>query len=371
MDGNNMADRRVERGALVLFGLALAAVVAYVASVFVAPLVISVFVYYSTRPVYRRLATFPVDLPDSLRAGVSILFIGVPLVLLLGYTVALVFFETRSLIEEYSLFETLTDGLDTYLASNEDLPDPTFESVFEAYQSGELDAVVEFLRGNLAALTGFVTGFLFNLLVVLVVAYYLLIDGARIREYLLRYDESGTMREYFEAADEELSAVLLGNLLNVIAVTVVAVFVFTAYNAYAPAAVEIPSPALAGALTGIASLIPVVGMKIVYFPLALFIAAQAFLTTGETSLFVYVAGFVVVTAVAVDFIPDILLRPYLSGERTHVGLLMLAYIFGPTVFGFYGLFFAPIVLVLTITFAHETLPRVVGSDAEQRKLDEF
>ena len=370
MDGNNMADRRVETGVLALLGLALAAVVAYVAYAFVAPLVIAVFVYYSTRPVYRRLDALPVDLPASVRAGLAITFIGLPLVLLLGYTVVLVFFETRALVEEYSLFETLTDGLDTYLASNEDLPDPTFESVFEAYRSGELDAAIEFLRENLAILTGFVTGFLFNLLVVLVVAYYLLIDGARIREYLLRYDDSGAMRDYFDAADEELSAVLLGNLLNVIAVAVVAVVVFTAYNAYVPSAVEIPSPALAGALTGVASLVPAVGMKIVYVPLALFVAAQAFLT-GETSLLVYVAGFLVVTVVVVDTVPDLVLRPYFSGERTHVGLLMLAYIFGPVVFGFYGLFFAPIVLVLAITFAHETLPRLAGDDGKQRKLDEF
>ena len=370
IDGNNMTDGRVETALLAFFGLALALIVAYIAYLFVAPLVIAVFVYYSTRPVYRRLGDVPVNLPESLRAGIAILFIGVPLVLLLGYTVALVFFETRALVEEYSLFETLTDGLDTYLTSNEELPDPTFESVFEAYRSGELDAAIGFLRENLAVLTGFVTGILFNLLVILVVAYYLLIDGVRIREYLLRYDDSGAMREYFDAADEELSAVLLGNLLNVLAVAVVAVVVFTAYNAYVPAAVEIPSPALAGALTGIASLVPVVGMKIVYVPVALFIAAQAFLT-GETSLFVYVVGFLVVTAVAVDFVPDIILRPYFSGERTHVGLLMLAYIFGPTVFGFYGLFFAPIVLVLALTFADTTLPKLLGKDGAQKSLDDY
>lgn len=365
-----MAAANTERVALGVLGLTLAAVLAYIAYAFVAPLVIAVFVYYSTRPVYRRLERLPVDVPASLRAGLAITFIGLPLVLLLGYTVVLVFFETRALVEEYSLFETLTDGLDTYLTSNEGLPDPTFESVFEAYREGELDAAIGFLRSNLAALAGFVTGFLFNLLVVLVVAYYLLVDGVRLREYLLRYDDSGTMREYFDAADEELSAVLLGNLLNVLAVAAVSVVVFTAYNAYVPSAVEVPSPALAGALTGIASLVPAVGMKIVYFPLAAFVAGNAALA-GETSLLVYVAGFLAVTVVVVDTLPDIFLRPYFSGERTHVGLLMLAYIFGPVLFGFYGLFFGPIVLVLALTFAHETLPRLLGPDGEQKRLEGY
>ncbi|MFW5984125.1 MAG: AI-2E family transporter, partial [Halobacteria archaeon] len=240
------------------------------------------------------------------------------------------------------------------------------ESVFDAYRSGELDAAIDFLRENLSTLTGFVTGFLFNLLVVLVVVYYLLVDGARLRRFIVGYDESGVLREYVDAADEELSSVLFGNLLNVLAVAVVAVVVYTAYNAYVPSVVEVPLPALAGALTAIASLIPVVGMKIVYVPLSGYVAANAFFA-GETSLLVYVAGFVVATSVVVDVIPDIVLRPYLSGERTHVGLLMLAYIFGPTLFGFYGLFFAPIILVLTLTFADVALPRVLGVYEERKQ----
>jgi predicted PurR-regulated permease PerM len=359
----------VERAALAIFGTVLAAVVAYVGYAFVAPLTVAVFVYYATRPVHRRLDALPIDVPAGVRAAVAILFFGVPLVLLLGYTVVLVALEARALVQEYSLFETLTQGADTYLGSDE-LPDPTFESVFDAYRSGELDAAVSFLRENLAVLTGFVTGFLFNLLVVLVAAYYLLVDGARLRSFALRYDDSGVLRRYLDAADDELSSVLFGNLLNVLAVGVVAVVVFTAYNAYAPAAVAIPSPALAGALTGVASLVPVVGMKIVYVPLAALVAVNAFLT-GETSLLVYVAGFLAATAVVVDVVPDIVLRPYLSGERTHVGTLMLAYVFGPTLFGFYGLFFAPIVLVLALTFADVALPYVLGVDEEQTTLDGF
>jgi len=57
---------------------------------------------------------------------------------------------------------------------------------------------------------------------------------------------------------------------------------------------------------------------------------------------------------------------------------MLAYIFGPVVFGFYGLFFAPIVLVLGLTFADTALPRLLGAEPpkkgpppSQARLDEF
>jgi predicted PurR-regulated permease PerM len=64
---------------------------------------------------------------------------------------------------------------------------------------------------------------------------------------------------------------------------------------------------------------------------------------------------------------------------------MLAYIFGPVVFGFHGLFLAPIVLVLALTFADTALIRLLGGDPDevgedgrsraiargQRRLDEF
>ena len=98
----------------------------------------------------------------------------------------------------------------------------------------------------------------------------------------------------------------------------------------------------------------------------------------DPALLSYVVGFLVLSVVIVDTIPDFVLRPYFSGERTHVELSMLAYIFGPIVFGFYGLFFAPIVLVLALTFADTALPRLLGADPEpdgppesQTRLDRF
>jgi len=80
---------------------------------------------------------------------------------------------------------------------------------------------------------------------------------------------------------------------------------------------------------------------------------------------VYILGFLIVAVIVVDTIPDILLRPILSGETTHVGLLMLAYTLGPVVLGFYGLFFAPIVLVIALTFAQTALPRLLGADEDE------
>jgi predicted PurR-regulated permease PerM len=132
------------------------------------------------------------------------------------------------------------------------------------------------------------------------------------------------------------------------------------YNVFVPSPAEVPYPALAGGLTGIASLIPVVGMKIVYFPLTI-LSAVPILLGGNPSNLTYIAGLLVIAIVVIDTIPDIVLRPLLSGDETHVGLLMLAYTLGPVVLGFYGLFFAPILLVIGLTFANTALPRLLNT----------
>jgi len=362
-----------KRLVVAVFGVLVAVAVLYIAVQFIAAITVAIFLYYSTRRFYRWLAKL--RLPGQIRAALALSLLAVPLVLLLSYTLVLLAFDVRSILETYPVVELAAGHVDG-LERVGNLPEPTIDGILTAYQSGDLDPIISFLTGHAAFITSLVTGFLLNFLIVVVITYYLLIDGGHAHEWLLRFDDDAIVREYFEAADEELEAVLFGNLLNVIVISLIAIVVYMGYNALVPAAAEVPYPALAGALTGVASLIPVVGMKIVYTPLA-GAAAAPIVLGGDPSLLVYVAGFLIVVIVLVDTIPDLFLRPYFSGKRTHVGLLMLAYIFGPIVFGFYGLFLAPILLVLGLTFADTALPRLLGAEPEevlppdQHRLDEF
>lgn len=350
------------RSAVLAFGVAVAAVTLYVAYRFIAAITVAIFLYYSTRRFYHALGRL--RLPARVRAVFVLSVLAVPLLVLLSYTVVLLVLELRTVVEEYPVIELTTENVD-WFDGIEEFPELTVTGLIEAYRAGNLDPFVEFAVDNAGFLTDLVTGFLLNLLVVVVITYYLLIDGSKFHEWLLRFDDDAIVREYLEAADRELEAVLFGNLLNVIVISIIAVVTFVGYNVFVPQPAQVPYPALAGALTGIASLIPVVGMKIVYLPLTAATAAPLAMNS-ELSMLVYVGGFLLVAIVVVDTIPDLVLRPYFSGERTHVGLLMLAYIFGPIVFGFYGLFLAPIILVLGLTFADTALPRLLG--AESRRL---
>ena len=348
------------------FGALMLAVVGYLLYRFIAAITVAIFLYYSTRRFYIELGRF--RLPKRVRAALTISTLGIPLVVLLSYTVALLAVEVRDFVRTSPLSEAAPDDVG-WLEGIEDLPELTIDGIIEAYRAGQLDVFIEFVVGHAAFVTSVVTGLLLNLLIVVILTYYLLIDGSAFRRWLLQFDDDDIARTYFEAADDELEAVLFGNLLNVIVISLIAIVVFTAYNAFAPSAAEVPYPALAGALTGIASLIPVVGMKIVYLPLA-GLAVVPIALDWDPTLVPYVLGFLVLAIVIVDTIPDLILRPYLSGKRTHVGLLMLAYVFGPVAFGFYGLFFAPIVLVLGLTFVDTALSQLLGvEDGRERPPD--
>ena len=66
---------------------------------------------------------------------------------------------------------------------------------------------------------------------------------------------------------------------------------------------------------------------------------------------------VAIIVIFVDWIPDLLVRPYVSGGDMHMGLILLAYVIGPWVFGFCGILLGPIVVVLAVNLCR-ILPEV-------------
>jgi predicted PurR-regulated permease PerM len=365
-----MDERRL---AVLVFGVVATAIVGFIAYQFVAALTVAVFVYYATRGYYKALAKL--RLPARIRAVVVLASLAVPLVLLLSYTVATLAIEAQQFVAQYPVLDVAENYLGSF-GDIEEFPKLTVQGIYEAYRAGQLDVFVEFATENATSLTSLASSFVLNLFIAVVVTYYLLVDGSRIRAWLLQFDDDAIIREYLETVDAELETILRGNLLNVVVTSFIAIVVFQAYNAFVPSPAAAPYPALAGALTGVASLIPVVGMKIVYLPLT-GIAAVPVVVGGDQGLGVYILGFLVLTFVVVDTIPDLFLRPLFSGDATHVGLLMLAYTLGPIVLGFYGLFFAPIVLVVVLSFARTALPRLLGVERDeglprdQLRLDDF
>lgn len=365
MDLDREFTRRLTIG---LLAVAVLLFVAYMAVAFVALVVFSVFLYYAVRPIFRFLDRF--DLSRGSRAVLSIVLFGAPFLILIAYTVALIAIEVKSFLEEHNLLEDISGEISSELnVANFDLAELR-ALIGNSEDTPPVELVVDIL---IRATSAVGSGFIF-LIIILIAVYYMLVDGHRAVEWFLdTYDESGVLRAYVRELDPELAETMFGNIVNVFATGIIAVITFYAYNLLVPELIEIPFPALAGALVGVGSLIPVVGIKLVYIPVVGFVGAKAF-RAGNPELFLPIGVLFAVSAVLLDFIPDIFIRAKFSSDNTHNGLLMLSYIVGPTLFGFYGLFLAPMVLIAAINATTILIPYALSGevpDTTQSTLPEF
>ncbi|MDB2253377.1 AI-2E family transporter [Halorubrum ezzemoulense] len=350
-------------------GLGLVAAVIFVLIQFQATLIFAIFLYYASRPIYRKLENL--SLPSRLQghrvpyrrqvlAMVTIAIFLLPFLFLLTYTLVLVVPEIQRLAGGDGPGAAYISALQS--AQGSGLPGPLVgleisdilglspEEVVAILNDPAVQTWVEQIVATLTGSVGFIANAALHGFILLAGTYYMLTDGSRLVDWFLdNFDESGVVGSYAVAVDDELSSILFGNILNAFVTGIIGILVFSGYNLVAPGAVNVPFAPLVGALTGAGSLIPVVGMKIVYLPVGAILAIAA-VTSGQASAFGFVILFLVLAFVVVDTIPDFLIRPYVSGNRTHVGLLMFAYILGPIAFGFYGIFLGPILLVLLAEF---------------------
>ncbi len=337
---------RREKVAWWVVGAAVTLVVAYVLSTFVGAVVVGIFLYYATRPVYRRLDA-RVDHPDW-NATATLLVVGLPLLVVIAYA-ALVgvreldqflsgggFEEYRSMLEPYVDVGSLTDPRNLLGRAREQLP------------------------GLLAAGSAVVV-WVFRLFLVFVVAFYLLRDDHKIAAWFRRsLGEDHDAVAFLEGVDDDLATIYVGNLATIGATTFIAVLTYYALNLVAPGGSGISYPFLLGLLTGIGTLIPAVGMKLVYVPYGLVLLWRS--VSGASPLWFPVAFFVV-TLLVVDTFPDLFVRSYLSSGSINMGLMLLAYTLTPAAFGWYGVFLAPILLVLFVHFARRVFPNLLGGEA--------
>ncbi|WP_332899257.1 AI-2E family transporter [Haladaptatus sp. CMSO5] len=329
---------------------------------FIGTFVFGVFIYYATRPIYDRIKTR--IYPRSLAAFVALFTLALPVLVLLAYSIAIALQELSTVQNTVEL-GPISSAVQPYLDVSTIVDDPV------SYL--ETDTGIETLREILDQglnYTGFIGNLLLHLFVMIALAFYLLRDGHKItRWFQSRFgDERGVLEAYLKNVDEDFHNIFFGNILNAVLTAIIAVLSYSVLDFMSPPGLSVPYAALIGLLAGVASLIPVVGMKLVYFPVTAYLGIVTVLS--EEPQFWFVIVFAAVSFIIVDTLPDFVLRPYVSGRNLHVGAVMFAYIFGPLLFGWYGIFLGPILLVLLVHFARIILPElIVGTQIQPYAVD--
>jgi predicted PurR-regulated permease PerM len=344
--------------------VALGAAVAGFLLAFVGTFVSGLFVYYGVRPLHRRVRTYVRH--RGVAASLTLLFVVVPLLALVGYSLLVAVREfvalagpglTDAVVARLSLpgdpqrlSAVVADPL-TYVASLDDLG---------GVRAGLLAGFRTFLSGA--------TGLL-HLTLALAFVFFLLRDGPRLAEWfraVLADEDDGSVDDsvavaYLVAVDADLERVYFGNVLTIGLVTLAAVVVYNGFVVVAPSPLVVPFPTLLALLTGLATFIPLVVGKVVYLPVTGYLLVAA-ARAGGGDLFAYPLAFLAVAFVFLDLLPQTVLRPYVSARSLHTGLVLFAYVLGAALFGWYGLFLGPLLAVAVVQAANVVLPELLHGE---------
>ena len=336
--------------------------VAYMLFPFAGIIVYSIFIYYLARPAYSRL--LPYVKSESLCAFAALILLALPVVLILAYTLGVASIEISNLIASGGLpqlesVDVLVNETNKYwgkikpdemtnlLTAPKDIKWSAIETLLGGVGSFAWNALSSMLQ------------FILALFMVFVVSFYLLTDGSKLRIWSKKtfFGDGKTFDAFFNEVDRDLSDVYIGNILTAGVIAVLGSLVFTITNAIS-SSIFIPHPKLLGLLCGVTSLIPIAGVGLIWAPLTLYLIINASAEGAFTQSLPAITLFFLATFIIVDWLPNMLLRPRISSQKLHKGLLLLAYIFGPIVFGLKGLFLGPMILVLAVDFSQIILPKL-------------
>lgn len=349
-------------------GAAVTLALAFIGFRFIGAVVTGLFVYYSTRPVYKFLTNHRVG-PTAAAAIAPTVFI-FPVLILLVYTIRVIAIELRSLA---SRTDVTFQGILTQVAPPSTIREiPTFEELQEL-QIGNIRDILspqsispDIINAFIATLDSFLniatqlSGVIFNLFIVIALSFYLLRDDGKITSEfynLVNYDQ--LTLEYGSTLDKHLQTVFFGNILVAVISGLIGAVSYSLLSQLVPGGETLLYPALFGLLCGVGSLIPIIGMKIVYVPLTLVIFAINITQMPIAQAIAFPSIFLFVSLIIVDTIPDFLVRPYVSGRGgISTGLLLFSYTLGPLVFGWYGLFLGPLLFVAFSDFFSTVAPKL-------------
>ncbi|WP_435152168.1 AI-2E family transporter [Haladaptatus sp. DFWS20] len=337
-----------------LFVLALGVAAAFIAYSFVGMLVLGIFGYYATRPIYRRLSSLTDS--DGVVAGLTLVIVLLPVVLLAFYAGIHVVQQAQQLLGSTSGVPIPGNVLDAL--SNEQR-----QTLLSAVRNPRqfVTNPGQLLQTGMKVASGLIGGILIVGLS-LTLSYFLLKNDDDIEDGLAQLfgGRETTAHAYATAVDEDLESVFFGNFLFVIVMSLIAVVTYSGTNLFAPRELHVPMVFVLGLLTGVASLIPIVVGKLIYLPVVGYLGLQAMSSGGNH--FGFVGGVLIVYFLVLDILPQTFIQPYMTGRQLDMVVMMFAYLLGPVLFGWYGFFLLPILFILMLESIRIVLPQLLHGE---------
>jgi predicted PurR-regulated permease PerM len=193
---------------------------------------------------------------------------------------------------------------------------------------------LRFLSASLTAILTQTFGFILNGLLTLLVTFYFLVHKEAVIQYVSSVNplsQANTGR-LVSRATEVMTATIRGNLIVIAIQAVVGGVGFAIFG--------LSSPVLLGALYGLASLIPVVGITLVWLPASLFLMLSGNLVSG-----IGIAVWCVISNLIMD---NVISPKIVAGEtRLHPLFILFGVLGGIQLFGLFGIILGPTIIALS------------------------
>ena len=291
-------------------------------------------------PVYRRI--------EGILKGHKIMAsLLTCLLVFLTIFLPLIYFVLALSTEAYSLYLTLTDilqrgTLQRFLADHRDFLD----NIMDRLNSADIRIELEDIERNVGGLaknivffiyqrgTAFIsnlTKFFIHFLFLLVILFYLFVDGPRFRNFLFSLSPLPDEEEQFlmNQFNSMAQVVLVINGFSGLVQGIFGGLVFWLCGLH--------SPFLWGCIMAILAFLPVIGISFVYVPAGIYLIFSKHYLTGILFL-----AFFAILSLSVEY----LLKPRLVGQQAemHTLVILLAILGGLSAFGVLGILYGPLIM---------------------------
>ena len=206
---------------------------------------------------------------------------------------------------------------------------------YDVLDTSNLMSAVSILPTIGQTVMGSISGFAINVAVLVLILYFMLIGGAKMEKYV--YSILPFSDENKKNVLSEINMIVTSNAIGIpllaIIQGVIALIGYWIFN--------VPSPFLFGFLTCFATIIPVVGTALVWFPLALYMAL-----TGDWVNALGLTAYALIVVTNVDNLIRFVLQKKMAD--THPLITIFGVIIGLSLFGFMGIIFGPLLISIFI-----------------------
>lgn len=194
---------------------------------------------------------------------------------------------------------------------------------------------LRFLSTSLIAILSQTFGLILNGIFTLLVTFYFLTRKETIIQYVTNTNllSQADTQALTSRATEVMTATIRGNLIVIVIQALLGGVGFAIFG--------FSSPVLLGAVYGLASLIPVVGITLVWLPAAIY-----FILTGNLVSGIGIAAWCIISNLLMD---NIITPKIVAGEtRLHPLFILFGVLGGVQMFGLFGIVLGPTIIALSL-----------------------